>query len=111
MKYGFSDDAIVDLDEICDYLGSRNVSAASRLFDQIRQKAKLVASFPNSGKPYDHLIPGLRGFIVNDYELSVAIKISDRHLNWIEIRSVISPACFRDEDPSSKHLAQGTIAQ
>jgi toxin ParE1/3/4 len=85
MKYGFSDDAIADLDEICDYLGSRNVSAASRLFDQIRRKAKLVASFPNAGKPYDHLIPGLRGFIVNDY---IVFYIRDG--DGIEILRVIS---------------------
>jgi toxin ParE1/3/4 len=85
MKYGFSEDAIADLDEICDYLGSRSVNAASKLFDQIRQKAKLVASFPHTGKSYEDLIPGLRGFIVDDY-----IVFYVRNGDGIEILRVIS---------------------
>ena len=67
MKYGFSEDAIADLDEICDYLGRYSVKAASKLFDQIRQRAKLVSSFPDAGKSYEDLIPGLRGFVVDNY--------------------------------------------
>jgi toxin ParE1/3/4 len=67
MEYGFSQDAIDDLNEICEYLGGYSVKAASQLFDRIRQKAKITASFPNSGKSYGDLIPGLRGYIVDDY--------------------------------------------
>jgi toxin ParE1/3/4 len=85
MKYGFSEDAMADLDEICDYLGSRSVNAASKLFDRIRQKAKLVASFPNTGKSYEDLIPGLRGFIVDDY---IMFYVCDG--DGIEILRVIS---------------------
>ena len=32
--YGFSEDAIADLDEICSYLGQRNVAAAGKFFDR-----------------------------------------------------------------------------
>jgi toxin ParE1/3/4 len=67
MTYGFSEDAIADLDEICDYLGRHSIKAAGKLFDRIRQRAKLVASFPNTGKSYDDLIPGLRGFVIDNY--------------------------------------------
>ena len=52
MKYGFSEDAIADLDEICDYLGRCSVKAAGKLFDRIRQRSKLVACFPDTGKSY-----------------------------------------------------------
>jgi toxin ParE1/3/4 len=66
-SYSFSDTAIRDLDEICNYIAVENSRAASQLFDKIRQKCNLVASFPNMGKSYSRLDPNLRGFIVEDY--------------------------------------------
>ncbi len=66
-SYSFSDTAILDLDEICDYIAVQNSKAASQLFDRIRQKCKLVANFPNMGKSYSRLEPNLREFIVEDY--------------------------------------------
>ncbi|MEI6443043.1 MAG: type II toxin-antitoxin system RelE/ParE family toxin [Nostocales cyanobacterium ELA583] len=66
-KYSFSDEAIQDLEEICEYLGNSNPKAASQLFDKIRSKCKLVASFPSMGKSYGRLAKNLRGFIVDDY--------------------------------------------
>jgi toxin ParE1/3/4 len=85
MTYGFSEDAIADLDEICDYLGRYCVKAASKLFDRMRQRAKLVASFPDTGKSYDDLISGLRGFVVDDY-----IVFYIRSGDGIEVLRVIS---------------------
>lgn len=66
-NYSFSDAAIQDLDEICEYITRSNPKAASKLFDNIRHKCKLVASFPNMGKSYRRLVPNLRGFFVDDY--------------------------------------------
>jgi toxin ParE1/3/4 len=66
-SYSFSDTAIRDLDEICNYIAVENIKAASQLFDKIRQKCKLVANFPNMGKTYPKLAPTLRGFAVDDY--------------------------------------------
>jgi toxin ParE1/3/4 len=66
-SYSFSDTAIRDLDRICNYIAVENSKAASQLFDKIRQKCKLVASFPNMGKSYSRLQPNLGGFIVEDY--------------------------------------------
>jgi toxin ParE1/3/4 len=85
MKYGFSEDAIADLDAICDYLGRYSVKAAGKLFDRIRQRAKLVASFPDTGKSYEDLIPGLRGFVVDNY-IVFYIRAGD----GIEVLRVIS---------------------
>jgi toxin ParE1/3/4 len=65
--YSFSDTAIRDLDEICEYIAIQNSKAASQLFDRIRQKCKLVANFPNMGKSYTSIAPNLRGFVVDDY--------------------------------------------
>lgn len=66
-SYSFSDVAVRDLDEICDRIAQVNAKAASELFEAIRQKCRLVAGFPNMGKSYNKLAPGLRGFIVKDY--------------------------------------------
>lgn len=66
-NYSFSEEAVRDLDEICNNLARINVKAASQLFETIRQKCRLVAGFPNMGKSYNSLKPGLRGFIVKDY--------------------------------------------
>ncbi len=66
-SYSFSEEAIKDLNDICDYVAQINPQAASNLFDAIRKKCKLVANFPNMGKNYDKLKPNLRGFLVDDY--------------------------------------------
>ena len=66
-SYSFSDTAIRDLDEICNYIAVEHSKAASQLFDKIRQKCKLVANFPNMGKTYPKLNPNLRGFVAEDY--------------------------------------------
>ncbi|NEQ77927.1 MAG: type II toxin-antitoxin system RelE/ParE family toxin [Okeania sp. SIO2C9] len=66
-KYQFSEDAIKDINEICDYLAKNNPRSASNLFDAIRQKCKLFANFPKMGKSYSQIRPSLRGFLVKDY--------------------------------------------
>jgi len=66
-NYSFSEKAIQDLNEICEYIARRNPNAASKLFDDIYQMCKLVANFPNMGKNYHILAPNLRGFIIDNY--------------------------------------------
>ncbi|MEH1895713.1 MAG: type II toxin-antitoxin system RelE/ParE family toxin [Nostoc sp.] len=66
-SYSFSDEAIQDLDEICEYIARSNPKAASKLFDDIRKKCKLIADFPSMGKSYTRLVTNLRGFVVDDY--------------------------------------------
>ena len=66
-SYSFSDQAVRDLEEICDYIASNNADAASNFFDAIRKKCKLVANFPNMEKNYGRLGSNLKGFVVDDY--------------------------------------------
>ena len=66
-SYVFSELAVQDLNQICDFIAQSNVKAASQLFDSIRQKCKLVADFPSMGKNYAWITPNLRGFIIHDY--------------------------------------------
>lgn len=66
-SYYFTDAAIKDINNICEYIALQNPQAASRLFNAVRKKCKLIASFPNMGKNYSQLAPNLRGFVVEDY--------------------------------------------
>jgi toxin ParE1/3/4 len=66
-SYSFTDIAIKDIENICEYIAPQNSKAASQLFDAIRKKCKLIANFPNMGKSYDKLASNLRGFVVEDY--------------------------------------------
>jgi toxin ParE1/3/4 len=65
-SYSFSEKAVQDLDNICDYIAQQNPAAASKLFDAIRNKCRQVAQFPNMGKPCDRLSKNLRGFSVGN---------------------------------------------
>ena len=65
--YSFSTEATQDLDDICQYIAQNGDRAASKTFDKIRKKAKLLAQFPNMGKTYHQLAPSLRGAPVEDY--------------------------------------------
>ena len=65
--YAFSTEATQDLDDICQYIAQNSDRAASKTFDIIRKKARLLAQFPNMGKAYHQLAPNLRGAPVEDY--------------------------------------------
>ncbi|MEG4959636.1 MULTISPECIES: type II toxin-antitoxin system RelE/ParE family toxin [unclassified Microcoleus] len=56
-SYSFSDDAVQDLDEICEYISGNNYSAASKLFDRMRERCKVTADFPNMGKIIASYLP------------------------------------------------------
>ncbi len=97
-SYSFSDEAVRDLDEICEYIAQNNPNAASKLFDTIRQKCKTVAGFPNMGKSYEKLASGLRGFVVEDYLVFYYPRI-----NGIDIARVVNgyqdlESLFSDSD-------------
>jgi toxin ParE1/3/4 len=65
--YSFSAEATQDLDEICQYIAQNDQRSASKIFDAIRKKARLLSQFPSMGKPYNQLAPNLRGAPVEDY--------------------------------------------
>jgi toxin ParE1/3/4 len=72
--YSFTDNAIRDLDAICDLIAIDNPDAASNLFDDIREQCMRVARFPFSGKKYDQIKPNLRGFIVKSYAIFYLVE-------------------------------------
>ncbi len=65
--YSLSDEAVRDLEELCDYIAQHEPQAARRIFDSIRQRCKLLSQFPKIGKSYDRLAPNLRGSVIDDH--------------------------------------------
>jgi toxin ParE1/3/4 len=65
--YSFSDLAIEEIEEICEFLAQTHPRLASQWFDEVREKCKLVSSFPSMSKSYAWLDPDLRGFVIDDY--------------------------------------------
>lgn len=54
-------EAIQDLDEISDYFVQRNIGAGEALLDEFTKKCRYLAQFPQIGRSYADLKPGLRG--------------------------------------------------
>jgi toxin ParE1/3/4 len=57
-----------DLDRIADYYLSRDsVEAGEKLFQEFQKKCQYLTQFPNIGRSYGHIIPGLRGTPLNGH--------------------------------------------
>lgn len=68
-RYIISLPASRDLQAIIDYFAveNENVDAGERILQTFNQKCQQLISFPNIGKKYDHLCPGLRGLRLDGY--------------------------------------------
>lgn len=56
-----------DLNEIVDYFTENNLEAGERFFRAFNRKCQQLVAFPNSGKSYAAIHPGLRGLSLTDY--------------------------------------------
>lgn len=56
--------ATQDLNEIANYFAEHSLVAGDRFFRSFGKKCKQLVAFPNSGKSYDAIRPGLRGLYV-----------------------------------------------
>ena len=65
--YSFSEEAIADLEAICESMSETNRNFAIKFFENVREKCRKVAQFPNMGKNYGEIKVNLRGFVVNNY--------------------------------------------
>ncbi len=65
--YFVSPQAAQDLQEIHDYLFTKNPDTANNFLDTIGKKFEILANFPNMGRRRDELSPLLRSFPVDDY--------------------------------------------
>jgi toxin ParE1/3/4 len=65
--YFVSPQAAQDLQEIHDYLFTKNPDTANNFLDAMAQKFEILANFPTMGRRRDELSPILRSFPVADY--------------------------------------------
>lgn len=86
-----------DLDAIGDYFVARNIEAGERLLREFVKKCENLVKFPNMGRSYDRIKPGLRGLPLDGYIIFYRVVE-----NGIEILRVVSgyqelEAMFPDE--------------
>ena len=74
-----------DLNEIADYFAENNIEAGERFFHGFNRKCQQLVAFPNSGKSYAVIHPGLRGLSLEGY--IIFYRILD---DGIEILRVVS---------------------
>ncbi len=97
-RYIISPETSQDLDAIATYFLTRNVDAGERLFREFNKKCQNLVNFPNLGRSYEHLRPGLRGMPLDGYVIFYQV-IED----GVEILRVISgrqdlQAMFSDDE-------------
>lgn len=56
-----------DLNAIADYFAENNLEAGERFFREFNRKCQQLVNFPNSGKSYAQIRPGLRGLSLEGY--------------------------------------------
>ncbi|MGK7923141.1 MAG: type II toxin-antitoxin system RelE/ParE family toxin [Trichodesmium sp.] len=84
-RYIISKLASSDLNAIADYFLERNLDAGERLFQEFNQKCQNLTMFPNMGKSYAHLKPGIRGLPLDGYIIFYRV-VNDQ----VEIVRVVS---------------------
>jgi toxin ParE1/3/4 len=62
-----SKQASQDLDAIADYFLTRNIEAGESLFKEFTRKCVNLVRFPNLGRSYAHVRPGMRGIPLEGY--------------------------------------------
>lgn len=90
-NYYVSQKTAIEIEEINDYIASKDPAAADRFLRSLAQKFDTLANFPNMGRRWDNLSPPLRSFPIESY-LIFYRSIED----GIEIVRVVSG--YRDLD-------------
>jgi toxin ParE1/3/4 len=66
-QYIISPTAIRDLEAISDYYAQHSILAGEKILDKFSKKCRYLTQFPQIGRSYDHLRPGLRGLPLDGY--------------------------------------------
>jgi toxin ParE1/3/4 len=88
-RYIIADEAIQDLDAISDYFLARNLDAGEQFLQAFNAKCLQLVSFPKIGRPYSHLLPGLRGLALKGFIVLYRVSEPEAILT-IEILRVVN---------------------
>lgn len=72
-RYRLSSQAVVDLEQIADYLGDQSQSAADRVLDELFRTFDALAISTEMGMSLHELRPGLRMFVPSKPAASYAV--------------------------------------
>lgn len=67
MKYRLRPQALIDLENIGDYIAQRNPNAAVRLVDALERRWDLLTLHPFSGASREDIAPSIRHLVVGEY--------------------------------------------
>jgi toxin ParE1/3/4 len=84
-KYILTAQAKLDLREIKNYISRNDLTAARRFVEEFREQCQLIVKFPEMGRSYEQLAPGLRGFPIGNY-----IILYRQIQNGIEVNRLLS---------------------
>ena len=82
LRYGFSDDAVADLDAIAAYLAARNPDASTRVLASIVAAIERACLFPDAAPEVDQPgeVLGARTFVEATYRYVIYYRVIDRAL-------------------------------
>ena len=70
MRVEYRPAALADLENALDYIARDSPSAAIRIIDAIEDAClTTLSAFPSSGKTHEHILPGLRILVVENYRI------------------------------------------
>ena len=84
-RYIISPSASQDLNAIADYFLEVNIAVGENLFQEFNKKCRNLEKFPNIGRSYNDLKPGLRGLHLDGY--IIFYRVTDE---TVEILRVVS---------------------
>jgi toxin ParE1/3/4 len=88
-QYIIADEAIQDLNGISDYFLERNLDAGEQFLQAFTAKCRQLVSFPKIGRPYSHILPGLRGLALKGFIILYRVTEMEEDVT-IEILRVVN---------------------
>lgn len=67
MRFRLLPQALIDLEELGDYIAGHSPNAAVRLVDALQRRWDLLTLHPFSGAPREDIAPGIRHLVVGEY--------------------------------------------
>jgi toxin ParE1/3/4 len=83
-SYKIAPSASYDLNKIADYyLNIGQVEAGEKVFQEFNRKCRYLTQFPNIGRSYGHIIPGLRGLPLDSY--IILYEVTDEFVTILHV--------------------------
>jgi toxin ParE1/3/4 len=89
-----------DLNSISEYFLTRNIDAGEMLFREFTKKCENLLKFPNMGRSYGYIRPGMRGVPLSGY--IIFYQIADDNLEILRVVSGSQDLATLFEEPNNE---------